>query len=177
MSISRETHFKIENIGVVPEPQKSNIKYLVSLVDEIFERNGMMGSQEQESFYECVEGQIILSLMPIKRKKINYLSLSDIHINDIDINNIILNLYREFVSITKFKKSNYKVRDKVTVARLIPSKSLGHELITREARIIWIMDMNIAKPDDAVVSLIMEDDIFPIRVCEGEPHVNCWRLV
>ena len=52
MSISRETHFKIENIGVVPEPQKSNIKYLVSLVDEIFERNGMMGSQEQESFYE-----------------------------------------------------------------------------------------------------------------------------
>jgi len=178
------TQEKIENISMVPEPQKSNIRNLVSLADGIFARTGLVGSQEQEMFYDCVEGQIVLSLMPLKRKERKYLSLSDYHIGTMhnadsevyDTHDIILELYREFVPITKFKKSNYKVKDQVTVAKIIGSESLGYKLITRKARIIGIDKMNIAHPDDAVVDVIIGDNIMPTRVTEGEPHMIFWRL-
>ena len=183
-STNVKTQHKIENIGIVPEPQRTNIRYFVSLADDIFTRTGMVGSQEQEMFYKSVEGQIILSLMPLKRKEGKYLSLSDFHIGDMpseyneiyDVHKVILELWREFYPITKFKEIKYKVKDRVTVAKVVGSESLGYTLVTKEARVIEIGRMNIANPDSAVLDVIIEDDIMPTRVSEGKPHMIFWRL-
>lgn len=181
-----KTQSKIENISLVPEPQRSNIRNLVSLADEIFIKTKLAGSQLHELFYDCVEGQIILSLMPIKRKERKYLSIYDFHIGDdirhkvddeiYDVHDVILDLYREFFPITKFKKSNYKVGDKVTVAKVFGFKSIGYKLVTKEARIIGIGVMNISRPDDVTADVLIEDDISPTHVSQGAPHTIFWRL-
>lgn len=181
-----KTQSKIENIGMVPEPQRTNIRSLVSFADGLFKRSGLTGSKVHDFFYECVEGQIIISLMPIKRKEGDYLSLSDFNIGDIsryddyseiyNIHRVILDLHLEFTQITKFKKVNYKVKDKVAVVKIIGSKSLGYKLITRDAKIINIGNMHIARPDDPVLDVFIGKNTSVTRVTKGDPHTIFWRL-
>lgn len=181
---SERTQYKIGNISEVPEPQRSNIRNLISLADDMFARNGLTGSHTHELLYNCVEGQIVLSLMPTKRKEGDYLSLSAFKIADnidydneiYDIHNIILDLHLEFLKITKFKKMNHKVNDKVTVMKVIGSESMGYKLITRDAKVIGIGNMNIARPDYAVLDVLIGDDISPTRVTKADPHPIFWRL-
>ncbi|MCK4668204.1 hypothetical protein KAU33_15745 [Candidatus Dependentiae bacterium] len=187
MNYVLRTKSKIENINVVPEPQRTNIRRLVSLADGIFERTGMVGSKEHELFYECVEDQIVQSLMPIKRKEKKYLSIYEYYIRDelrhsidselYDTHDIILELYREFLPITKFKKSNYKIGDKVTIGKVIGYERVGYKLITREAKVIEVGKMNMSRPDEISLSVSVPGEIMPRHVIEGKPDHIFWRIV
>ena len=186
MNSAIRTKSKIENINIVPEPQRSNIRRLVSLADGIFERTGMVGSKEHELFYKSVEGQIVQSLMPIKRKE-GYPNLFDYYIRDdlrynVDIElydtlNIMSELNDEFVPITKFKKSNYRVNDWVTIGKIIGSESLGYKLLKKNVRVIELGFRNISSPDEISVMVVVPDESMPRRVDEGEPHPIFWRIV
>lgn len=181
------TKSKIENINVVPEPQRTNIRRFVSLADGIFERTGMTVSKEHELFYQCVEGQIVLSLMPTKRKKGEYLALSDYYVRDglrhsvdnelYDTHDIILDLYREFRPITKFKKCNYKIGDWVTIGKIAGTEGLGYKKVTKKVRVIGIGKMNIANPESISLTVSVPGEVMPRHVIEGEPHNVLWRIV
>lgn len=180
------THKRIDNIDAVPEPQRANIQYFISLADEIFKRTGMVDSKEQELLYDCVEGQIVLSLMPDKRKEGGYLSLSDYYIRDelrhtvdneaYDTHDIILDLYREFRPITKFKKCNYRIGDWVTIGKIAGTEGLGYKKVTKKVRVIGIGKMNIAKPDSVSLTVSVPEEVMPRHVIEGEPHAVLWRI-
>lgn len=186
-STNVRTQGRIANIGVVPEPHRTNIRQLVSLADGIFERTGMAGSKEHELFYECVEDQIVQSLMPIKRKEKKYLSLSNYYIRDelrhsvdpelYDTHDIILELYREFLPITKFKKSNYRVNDWVTIGKIIGYKTIGYTLFTKNVRVIEVGKMSISRPDDVSLVVVVPGESMPRHVIEGEPHKVLWRIM
>lgn len=181
------TQGKITDISVVPEPHRTNIRQLVSLADGIFERTGMVGSKEHELFYECVEDQIVQSLMPIKRKEKKYLSLSNYYIRDefrhnvdpelYDTHDIILELYREFLPITKFKKSKYKIGDKVTIGKVIGYEQIGYKLITRKVKVIELGKMDMSRPDEISLDVSLPGEIMPRRVIEGKPHNIFWRIL
>ena len=172
---------------MVPEPQRTNIRYFVSLADGIFERTGMVGSKEHELFYECVEDQIVQSLMPIKRKECKYLSLFDYHIRDelrhsadtelYDTYDIMSELYKEFLPITKFKKSNYRVNDWVTIGKIIGYKSIGYKVLKKNVRVIEVGTMSISSPDKTWLMVILPGESMPRRVDEGEPHNVLWRII
>ena len=187
MNSAIRTKSKIENINIVPEPQRSNIRNLVSLADGIFERTGMVGSKEHELFYKCVEDQIVQSLMPIKRKEGRHLNLFEYYIRDdlrynvdtelYDTLDIMSELNDEFVPITKFKKSNYRVNDWVTIGKIIGSKSLGYKLLKKNVRVIKLGFRNISRPDEIAVMVVVPDESMPRYVIEGEPHPILWRII
>lgn len=187
MNSAIRTKSKIENINVVPEPQRSNIRRLVSLADGIFERTGMVGSKEHELFYKSVEDQIVQSLMPIKRKEGGYLNLFDYYIRDelrynvdnelYDTLDIISDIHYEFLPITKFKKSNYRVNDWVTIGKIIGSESLGYKVLKKNVRVIKLGVRNISRPDEIALEVTVPDESMPRYVIEGEPHPILWRIV
>ena len=187
MNNSFKTKKKIENIEVVPEPYRTNIRQLVSLADEIFEVSEMVGSQEHELFYASIEGQIVLSLMPIKRQKGKFHSLSDFYIRDecrgnvnpefYNLNEIVYELYAEFTPITKFKKNKYRVNDWVTIGKVVGYKSIGYRTITRNVRVVEIDNRNISRPDEISAVVKKPDESMSRLVIEGKPDTIFWRII
>lgn len=187
MNNSFKTQKRIENIGAVPEPYRTNIRQLVSLADEIFEVSGMVGSQEHELFYASIEGQIVLSLMPIKRQKRKFHSLSDFYIRDdcrgnvnpefYNLNEIVYELYAEFTPITKFKKNKYRVNDWVTIGKVMGTKSIGYKTITKNVRVVYIYNRHISKPDEISVMVTVPGESMPRNVIKSRPDTIFWRIV
>jgi len=147
----------------------------------------MVGSKEHELFYNCIEDQIVQSLMPIKRKEGKYLNLFDYYIRDelrynvdnelYDTYDLFSELHNEFATITKFKKSNYRVNEWVTIGKIIGYKTIGYTLVTKNVRVIELGSKNISRPDEISLVVAVPGESMPRLVIEGEAHRVLWRIV
>ncbi|MDD5453946.1 MAG: hypothetical protein PHW62_00400 [Candidatus Ratteibacteria bacterium] len=112
---------EIQNIDKIPVNRRGELKSLVEGMDEILIRGGA-GSMSRGFFMDCVNGQIIISLMPRKSKERYYNKISDFYIDSrvgfsgiraMEIKKGDLETY--FRSITKYRPRRFNIGDMVRI--------------------------------------------------------------
>ena len=168
------TYRKIENIDKVPEPHRENIRYLIVCADDLFARNGMKGNMIHGFLYDCVEGQIIISTMPRKRKEQFYNYIGHFYIDDRvgftgirEMREIISNLENEFMQFTKFKKQKCNIGDWVVIRKDTSNKCLisdlnNFDLSGKKAKVVKFGGRDLSNP---------EYEAFYIRIEGKGPYI------
>ena len=68
---------ELRNIGTVPTKERAELRGLVEGMDHILAQGGLHGGLSHGFFYDCIDGQIVRSLMPRKSKERYHNKLSD----------------------------------------------------------------------------------------------------
>lgn len=162
------TYRKIQKIEKVPEPYRTNIRYLISQADDLFTRNEMKGGMIQGFLYDCVEGQIIISTMPIKRKEQFYNYIGHFYIDDRvgfsgmrEMREIMKELGDQFMQFTKFKTRRHNISDWVKIRKDTNNKELISD-VGKKAKIVKLAKRDLSNP---------EYEAFFIRIDGKGPHI------
>ncbi len=112
---------ELNNLDKVPVDKRNELRHLVEDMDEILIRGGA-GSMLRGFFMDCVNGQIIRSLMPRKSKERYYNKISDFYIDSRVGFHGIRDMYEQkgdietyFRGITKYRPRRFNVGDMVRV--------------------------------------------------------------
>lgn len=167
------TYRKIDKIEKVPEPYRTNIRYLISQADDLFTRNEIKGGMIHGFLYDCVEGQIVISTMPIKRKEKYYNKIDDFYIDDrvgfsgmSELHGIMKDLKDQFMQFTKFKTRKHNIGDWVKIRKdtnnkgLISDFDLNHG--GKKAKVVKLAERYLSDP---------EYEGFYIRIDGKGPHI------
>lgn len=150
--------YKIENISKVPLSIRPHFNYQIERFNDLMISNGMKGSFVQSFFYDCINGQIIISTMPRKSKERYYNPLSDFYIDTRtgfrgrkELDNILDSLNEIFYGFTKFSKPKFSVGDWVIVKKDTNNKGLISDysnlnLGGKRAKIVKLSPRSISNP-------------------------------
>lgn len=115
---------KLENIDKIPTNQRNELRNLVEDMDDILTRGGIGKGMIHDFFYDCVNGQIVCSLMPRKSKEKYHNKLSDFYIDSRvgfrgirDVVKKLRELKDYFRRITKYRPRRFAVGDTVRIKK------------------------------------------------------------
>lgn len=147
---------KIYNLDKIPADRRGELKSLVTQMDETLIRGGV-GSMIRGFFMDCVNGQIIVSMMPRKSKKQYHNKITDFYIDSRvgfrglnEVKKLLGMLESFFRSITKFRPRRFNVGDTVRI-KDPPSHNAwlrsNPQLWGKTAKIKKVREREISHPD------------------------------
>lgn len=114
---------ELNNLDKVPTDRRNELKRIVENMDELLIRGGA-GSMIRSFFMDCVNGQIIVSLMPKKSKERYYNKITDFYIDSRAGFRGIREMYSQreqledfFRQITKYRPRRFGVGDMVRIKK------------------------------------------------------------
>lgn len=113
---------RIENIDKIPANQRDELRRLVEDMDYILIKGGVGRGMIHSFFYDCVNGQIVRSLMPRKSKERYHNKINDFYIDARVGFRGIREMYAKlgeledyFRGITKYRPRRFNIGDTVRI--------------------------------------------------------------